>query len=221
MTPIPLLRAVILSVVLLAGAAAIGRASRTEPVLPRESFATFPMEIGEWQGQSADRFDQRVLTVLGVDEYVNRVYVDGLGRAVGLYVGFYRSQRQGDTIHSPLNCLPGAGWEPVKKLRVTIPVRAGDGETPRVTVNRFTIQRGLDRQVVLYWYQSHGRVVASEYWGKVYTVLDAIRLNRTDAAMIRVLSPVAGADGESEALAEQAVVRFAQALFPLLGTYLP
>ena len=221
MTPVPLRRAVVLSVVLLIAAAAIGRASRSEPVPPRESFATFPMDIGEWRGESADRFDQRILTVLGVDDYLNRVYVAARGRTVGLYVGFYRSQRQGDTIHSPLNCLPGAGWQPVKKQRVTIPVRDGRGGTRHVTVNRFTIQRGLDRQVVLYWYQSHGRVVASEYRGKVYTVLDAIRLNRTDAAMVRVVSPVDAPGDEPEALAEKTVVGFAQALFPLLETYLP
>jgi EpsI family protein len=179
------------------------------------------MEIGDWRGEAADRFDQRVLAVLGVDEYVNRIYSAGQDRAVGLYMGFYQSQREGDTIHSPLNCLPGAGWEPVRKGRVTIPVRTSAGETRQVTVNRFTIQRGLDRQVVLYWYQSHGRVVASEYWGKIHTVLDAIRLNRTDAAMIRVIAPVRGRDDEHEASAETNVVEFAQAMFPLLGRYLP
>jgi len=221
MTLIPLRRAIVLSLVLLAGAGAIGRASRTEPVLPRESLATFPMEIHGWQGHSADRFDQRILSVLGVDEYVSRLYVNGESRAVGLYIGFYQSQREGDTIHSPLNCLPGAGWEPVKRQRATITVSTATGERRPITVNRFTIQRGLDRQVVLYWYQSHGRVVASEYWGKVYTVLDAIRLNRTDAAIVRVIGPVAGTGEAPETAAEADVVAFAQAMFPLLGRYLP
>ena len=216
-----LVRSAVVCGVLVLGAVAIGRASKSEPVLVRESFATFPMEIGEWRGESADRFDQRILAVLGVDEYINRVYAAPGSRGVGLYVGFYQSQREGDTIHSPLNCLPGAGWEPVKKERVEVPVRTTGGEDRKISVNRFTIQRGLDRQVVLYWYQSHGRVVASEYWGKIYTVLDAIRLNRTDAAMIRVISPVYGSDAEAEAQAERATVDFTQALFPMLGRYLP
>ena len=102
-------------------------------------------------------------------------------------------------MHSPLNCLPGAGWEPVKRSRVPITVRTDpDPGAPvqTVTMNRIVIQKGLDRQVVLYWYQSHGRVVASEYWGKIYTVLDAIRLNRTDAAMVRVMSAVPDRDDE-------------------------
>jgi EpsI family protein len=88
-------------------------------------------------------------------------------------------------------------------------------------VNRILIQRGLDRQLVLYWYQSHGRIVPSEYWGKVYTVVDAIRLNRTDAAMIRVISPVANGDAASVDAAQRATTDFVQAFFPLLGRYLP
>ena len=221
MSRISLPRVAVLGAVLVLGSVAIGRASRSEPVLPRESFATFPMAVGEWQGRPADRFDQRVLSVLGVDEYINRIYTSPQQASVGLYVGFYQSQRQGDTIHSPLNCLPGAGWEPVRRERLKIQVRSERGEPGDIEVNRFTIQRGPDRQVVLYWYQSHGRVVASEYWGKMYTVIDAIRSNRTDAAMIRVISPIRGGDDESENRAQREVVEFTQALFPLLGRYLP
>ena len=111
--------------------------------------------------------------------------------AVGLYVGYHDSQRQGDTIHSPLNCLPGAGWQPLEQGRITVSVRDhGTARPAPIEVNRVVIGKGLDRQLVLYWYQSHRRVVASEYWGKVYTVLDAMRYNRTDAAMVRVITPV-------------------------------
>jgi EpsI family protein len=221
-SPVP--RALLLAACLLVGAVAIGRASKTEVTPPRQSFATFPMTIREWRGESTDRFDQRVLTVLGVDEYINRIYRQPAGAPLGLYIGFYRSQREGDTMHSPLNCLPGAGWEPLVTDRIPITVRRNDGpDTARITVNRVVIQKGLDRQVVVYWYQSHGRVVASEYWGKVFTVLDAIRLNRTDAAMIRVVCPVA--PGRAASTAEAAATReaheFVQAMFPLLSRYLP
>jgi len=86
-------------------------------------------------------------------------------------------------------------------------------------VNRVIIEKGLDRQLVLYWYQSHGRVVASEYWGKIYTVVDALRYNRTDAAMIRVMTPLN--DQSPEQAAEARAVQFVQALFPQLSQYLP
>ncbi len=85
-------------------------------------------------------------------------------------------------------------------------------------VNRFVIQRGLDKQVVIYWYQSHGRVVASEYWGKIYTVVDAIRLNRTDAAMIRVICPVTGPEAADQARAEQRGHRVHEGDVPAAGT---
>jgi exosortase D (VPLPA-CTERM-specific) len=212
-------RFVLVAVCLVAGAVAIGRASKSEPTPPRQPFSTFPVQIGDWRGENAPRFDQQILAVLGVDDYVNRSYVSGGGGRVGLYIGYYQSQRQGDTIHSPLNCMPGAGWEPTKRERVTLTVADGGGAR-QIAVNRIVIRKGLDRQVVLYWYQSHGRVVASEYWGKIYTVLDAIRLNRTDAAMIRLISPVAVAgDGEDEA-AERATA-LAVAVYPLLDRYLP
>jgi EpsI family protein len=140
---------------------------------------------------------------------------------VGLYVGFYGSQRQGDTIHSPLNCLPGAGWVPIEQERTLIPVRSTPAGPDRtIQVNRFVIQKGLDRQVVFYWYQSRDRVVASEYWGKVYTVLDAMRHNRTDAALVRVTVPI-GVDAGGRGQAMMAGVAFVQALFPHLSKHLP
>ena len=215
-----LIRPFVIALCLVLGAVVIGRTSKSELTPARESFSTFPMEIGDWRGESVPRFNQQILAVLGVDEYVTRTYYAPSGRAVGLYVGFYQSQRQGDTMHSPLNCLPGAGWEPVKKERVTIEVPTTTG-TRAIVVNRIVILKGLDKQVVLYWYQSHGRVVASEYWGKIYTVVDAIRLNRTDAAMVRVISPVTGSDAAAEQTAERLTVDFTRAMFPLLGRYLP
>jgi EpsI family protein len=104
-------------------------------------------------------------------------------------------------------------------LAISIPPAAPDAPDPEIVVNRYVVQKGLDRQLVLYWYQSHGRVVASEYWGKFYLIRDAVRLNRTDGALVRVITPV-GDDGD-EARAEQTAIRFVKALFPVLGSYLP
>jgi EpsI family protein len=141
---------------------------------------------------------------------------------VSLYIGYYQTQRQGSTIHSPMNCLPGAGWNPKERTTLAIPVqRASDAATETIQVNRLVIEKGFDRQLVLYWYQAHGRVVASEYWGKIYTVLDAMRMNRTDAAMVRVISPISGTGAQSEVTAEHAAVQLVQAVFPDLSRHLP
>jgi len=220
-------RAILVSLVLLAGSAYLGMASKTEPVPIRRTLEDLPMTLGEWQGQAAAPMNPQVLAILGVDDYVERYYFLPDGSMVGLYIGYYQSQRQGDTIHSPLNCLPGAGWNPVKKERVVIPVEApgrlpGEPVSSRdITVNSIVIQKGTESQLVVYWYQSQGRVVASEYWGKIYTVLDAIRTNRTDAAMVRVMAPIGAGNSGAERNAAAHTIDFVKLLFPLLGYYLP
>lgn len=210
-------RILIICAVFLAASAFIAHASRPEITPVREPLEGIPMRIGDWRGVDAVEFDQRVMDVLGVDDYVNRVYHNPEREAVGLYIGYYQSQRQGDTIHSPLNCLPGAGWNPVQKDRILI---TPEGNSP-IRVNRIVILKGTQKQLVLYWYQGHGRVIASEYSGKFYTVVDALRTNRTDAAMIRVIRPIGDLNTESEMVAEKHAVDFVKALYPLLARYLP
>ncbi len=217
-----IVRTVIVALCLLGGTVVLARSSHTEAVPIRESLDHFPLAIGSWQGQRLQDFDQKILSVLGVDEYVNRAYVADGKPPVGLYIGYYQSQRQGDTMHSPLNCLPGAGWLPARQGRTTVETR--DEHGPRtIEINHVIIEKGLDRQVVLYWYQSHGRVVASEYWGKIYTVVDAVRLNRTDGALVRVIVPVlsVGPSADPEGDAERTALEFTRQLFPALGRHLP
>jgi EpsI family protein len=212
-------RILILCLVFLATTALLARAVKTEPVPMREPFDLLPMGIGAWEGQQQPEMDPRVLKVLGVDDYVDRIYRGSGASYIGLYVGYYRSQREGDTMHSPMNCLPGAGWNPAQRSVIEIPVAGEDLRAIRV--NRIVIQKGMSKQLVLYWYQSHGRVVASEYWGKIYTVLDAIRTNRTDAALVRIICPIAGMDAEADRVAETEVVEFVRLLFPMLERHLP
>jgi EpsI family protein len=212
-------RMVALSLFLLLGAGVVAKASRTEIVPPRQSFTSFPPTIGEWEGRDTARFTAEELAVLGADEYLSKIYAAPPRSYVGLYIGYYESQRQGDSIHSPLNCLPGAGWQPLSKSYVAIPV-SSDGRT--ITVNRYVIEKGLERQVVLYWYQSHGRVVANEYRSKVLMVYDAMRLNRSDAALVRVISGYMSSEGaQGEQNADRRATEFTKQMFPLLDTYLP
>lgn len=213
-------RIVALSVALLLGVTLVATASRTEVVPARERLHQFPSTIGEWRGRDEPEFSERILGVLGVDDYLNRTYHSQAG-TVGLYVGFYGSQRQGDTIHSPMNCLPGSGWQPVSRTYLDVPVQTGTGEAQTISINRYVVAKGLDRNVVLYWYQSHGRVVANEYRSKIFMVFDAVRLNRTDAALVRVVSPGIGPGRLSEEAASAIAVDFVKRTFPLLEKYLP
>jgi EpsI family protein len=212
-------RILILTICFVAASVYIGK-ERTEPAVVRDTLSRFPMKIGEWSSRDLV-LDDRVLSVLGLDDYLSRLYSSAAG-PVELYVGFYQTQRQGNTIHSPLNCLPGSGWNPVHRSRITIPVATGQRTPDReIEINRITIEQGLERAVVLYWYQAHGRVVASEYWGRIYTVIDAMQMNRTDGAIVRVVRPIKGTGPEPEAEAEKEAVNFVLSIFPLLSRYLP
>ena len=215
----PLTRALAVCLLLVATTLFLANARKAEVAEPRADLDGFPMQIESWQAVVDPPMDEDVLKVLGVDDYLSRVYYQPDGAAVGLYMGYYGSQRQGDTIHSPLNCLPGAGWEPVSDGRLTI--RDVDGRGRTVTVNRYIVQKGLDQQLVLYWYQSHGRVIASEYTSKLFLIHDAIRLNRTDGSLVRVIAPIRVDASDHGAAAERLAEQFVRVVFPLLPSYLP
>jgi EpsI family protein len=212
-------KAIVLFTVFVAASGVIARAQRSEVVPPRQPLDRLPLTMSEWRGRVDPPLTDEELKVLGADDYLMRTYFQG-GKAAGLYIGYWGTQKRGDTVHSPLNCLPGSGWEPVSRRSLRIAVTES-GKPRDIDVNRFVIQKGLDRQLVLYWYQSHGRVVASEYWGKFYLVADALRSSRSDTAMVRVVAPIADGSAEAEAAAEQNAVRFVEQLFPRLEEYIP
>ncbi|HVL66391.1 MAG TPA: EpsI family protein [Vicinamibacterales bacterium] len=199
-------------IAMLAAAALFGaRASGREAQVARESLATLPHVLDDWRGREAAPLRGDVVAQLGVDDYIHRTYVAPERPPVSLYAGYYESQRQGDTIHSPQNCLPGAGWRPVSSSILTI--EAGGRQVP---VNHYVIQKGLDRQVVLYWYQGRGRVIANEFHNKALLMWDAATLRRTNGGLVRIISPHAEtADATPGALA------FAKALIPRLERLMP
>ena len=203
-------------VVLLGATTGMAYLSHGEATPPAKPLTELPAKIGPYAQVTEWKLDQETLDVLKVTDYVNRGYWEpGLNKnLMGLYIAYFRSQRQGATIHSPKNCLPGAGWNPVQSTIYQL--KLDDGR--QVPVNMYVLRRGLDEQVVLYWYQSHGRIIASEYWGKFYLVYDAMRLNRTDAALVRITVPV---DHGDEAAAEQRAVAFAKTITTQVDQVIP
>lgn len=205
-----------LLVFLLATTAVFLRSRSRAEVLPQRSqLSSFPLQMGEWAGREV-AINDATLKILGDGEFLHRIYVNSSGIApVDFFIAYFPSQRTGSTIHSPKNCLPGAGWVPVESIH--LPLRKPDGQT--IVVNRYVIAKGPDRQLVLYWYQSHGRAVASEYWAKVYLVADAIHLNRSDGSLIRVITPLTRT--ESIESGQQRAVEFAHQILPVLDSYVP
>jgi EpsI family protein len=203
-------RVLILTACLLATAGVLERAS-TAPARATSSLAEIPMRLAEWQGRAGDPFDAETLAVLGVDDYLTRWYVGPAGAVAHVYVGYYRSQGEGDSIHSPRNCLPGTGWQPVSSGVTDLVTDGG-----RATVNRYVVQKGPDRQLVLYWYQGRGRTIANEYVNRFYMVTDAVWRGRSDASLVRVNVPVQSAID----VAEGRAVDLAQRLHPLLERHL-
>jgi len=202
--------------VLITGTALILRArTRNEVFPPRHNLESFPQDIMGWKGTDIT-IEKDTLQLLGPGDFMvrfstkqeNSPYID-------LYIAYFPSQRTGDTIHSPKNCLPGAGWAPLEATRTTLSV---PGHTP-FPVNRYVIGKGDARELVLYWYWAHDRGVASEYWAKYYLITDSIKLNRSDGSLVRVTTPIY--QGESTDDAEQRLLPFIDAIVPLLPAYIP
>jgi len=206
----------ILTVVILLAAAALNHyLSKPDISLPRKSLAEFPRELGDWSVVSDQRMDDGSMRILQVDDYILRNYRNSEGKVIGLYIGYFKSQREGKGIHSPRQCLPGAGWVPLDSMVYEVVAPSHNPGT--VPINKFIMGKGLDRQLYLFWYHGRGRIYASEYWNKIYLIWDGLTKRRTDGALVRVNNPVLG--NTEDALKTQS--DFIQLLLPLLKEYVP
>ncbi len=184
-----------------------------EPVVPASRpLRQFPLHLGGWTGVELP-LEPRILHALRLHDYLNRVYFSPQLGSLGFYVAYYPRQRFGDDIHSPKNCLPGSGWEPIRSGALTIALP--DAQTLRV--NDYLVGRDARRDLILYWYQQQGRVVRSEYWSKFYQIWDGLTQHRSDAALVRVASPIRSGGVR----AQQRAVRFIQLAYPRLRAFLP
>ena len=206
----------ILLIVLLFGGGIINAWERAgEASVSRRPLKDFPSQLGSWHQRGSDsRFDDETEKVLRADDYVSRNYESADGRVASFYVGYYASQRTGATYHSPLNCLPGAGWVMSDGGRIMIAPANGRAA---FEANRYVVQNGKDRALMLYWYEGRGRALASEYWGKIYTVIDSVRRRRSDGAMVRIMVPM----GESKEEAEKTALEIAAQAAPQLSAFVP
>ena len=187
--------------------------SRAEEIPPVKPFSDFPDTIGPWQGRKGALADG-ILQVLGVEDYVLSDFTRPPDRFVNLYIGFYKSQRKGDLIHSPRNCLPGAGWHIVDTGREIL-TDPETGQTYKVA--SLVLKKRDQYQMVLYWFHSRGRIIASEYMQKIWLVIDAVFRNRTDGSFVRLITPVTSTQQE----AVQLLREFAGHLKPKLDEYIP
>ena len=184
--------------------------NRSEIIPERSRFVTFPATIGEWHGR-ASLLEPQVEHGLALEDYILSDYSKPDGKAVNLYVAYYASQRTGESPHSPLVCIPGDGWLITKLERTSY-----GAEQP---MNRAVIERNGSKQLVYYWYEERGRRIASEYWSKWYLLSDAITKNRSDGALVRLITTVL--PGELERDADSRLQSFIRDLLPGLSGYLP
>lgn len=203
-------------VLMLAGTALILQARRkTDRVPVSEPLSHFPQRIAESVASDL-QIDQETLAVLGAGDFLSRVYTnDGQVPPIGLFIGYFPSQRTGATMHSPRNCLPGSGW--TFESSQYIDLRDARGKMHQV--GEYIIANGGNRQFVIYWYEAHGRSVANEYTAKIYMITDAVRLNRTDGALVRVTTPISS--GEGTGGARDRAEAFVGQLAPLLPRFIP
>lgn len=190
--------------------------STVSPVPIKKSLSTFSKTIGNYKLTNSFQSSTDVLELLGVDDYIQYNYTSDAGDNINLYAGYYRAVGVEGSYHSPKNCIPGGGWgiDTIKEVQLNSGI---EGNT-KSTVSEMLIRRGSDYQVVLYWYQNRGRIIASEYWEKIYLVLDAMLKGRRDGTFVRIMSIAPNGDITGT---EKKLQEFAEDVLPLLENHLP
>jgi len=189
----------------------IGHSENRQPL--NQSFDDFPKTIGKWHGKKS-QLDTQVIDMLGLDDYVLMNYISPDRRHVNLYIGYFEYQGEGKGSHSPKNCMPGGGWNIIGSDIQEISFQETDR---KIEVIKLTLQKGSERQIVLYWYQGRDRIIASEYWQKIWLVIDSIFRQRTDESFVRLISRVNG----SEEKTLETLKEFARMISPYLNEYIP
>lgn len=203
----------VLTLVIIIQAVLFYSASHGESTPLPMPLAGFPATFGSWTVLSEGVVDADTQAVLKADDTLTRDYASPEGKA-NLFIAYFKTQRTGQSPHSPKNCLPGSGFQPSESGRIDIQVG-----NRTINVNRYVVSRGEDESVVLYWYQSQGRVIADEFAAKFYLISDSIRHHRSDTSLVRIVVPVI--PGVDRAQASKTALDFVQASYPIVDTWLP
>jgi EpsI family protein len=185
-----------------------------EKMASRKPFPNFPTTVGQWSG-TRQFLDQKFIAELDFTDYLIIDYRNGSGELVNFYVAYYESQPKGESIHSPETCLPGSGW--VFREAGTTPIALQGGKM--MTVNRAIMEKAGSRQLVYFWFPARGRILINAYELKLYGFWDALTRQRTDAALVRVITPIL--PGESPNQSENRLQNLILNLQPLLAEYIP
>jgi EpsI family protein len=212
-----------LVIVLLASTAFVLQSRGDADRIPvSQPLSQMPEHFDGWTAQDVPLTDD-TLAVLGKGDFLNRIYTSQPGARssttrlapISLFIGYFPSQRTGQTMHSPQNCLPGAGWTFDSQRYTSLE----DINGKQYKVGEYVISNGDIKQFVIYWYQAHGRSIPNEYRAKLYMVADAIRMNRTDGALVRVITQVL--PSESLDSARDRATQFTRQMAPNLPRFIP
>jgi EpsI family protein len=201
---------------LVAGAAWQLMPAHVPDPVTRLPLGVFPLQVEGWKGQ-ASILDSNIERVLGADDYLLADYRKG-NEDVNLLMTFYDSQTQGSGIHSPEICLPGGGWEVSRWQQKLVSIDGGD-HTLVLQVNRAVIQRGLERQLVYFWFEQRGRRLTNDFEAKFASMWDTITSGRSDGGLVRVVTPIGQAEDDEQADAR--LQSFLQNVVPQLPEYFP
>lgn len=185
-----------------------------EEQLLNKNFKDFPMQIGSWQGRIQE-MEQKFIDTLDFTDYIMADYSDASGKSVNFYVAYYASQRKGESIHSPATCLRGGGWQFKKAGNSGLKLRDGS----LLPVNRAVIEKKPYQQISYYWFPSRDRVLTNAFQMKWYNFWDAMTRQRTDGALVRVITLVY--QDETVEDAEKRIQAFINDVQPVLTTFLP
>jgi EpsI family protein len=202
----------VLTLVLIVQAGLFYAASRGESAPFAAPLSAFPHSIGSWRLVQEGVIEKEELDVLKADDTLIRYY-GGPDGGANLFIAYFKTQRTGQSPHSPKNCLPGSGWQPSENSRIDVDTSAGP-----IHINRYLVAKGDNQSLVYYWYQSQGRVIADEFAAKFYLIEDSIRKHRSDTALVRVVVPVAK---DGIARAETTGMEFVKTFYPAVKGYLP
>jgi EpsI family protein len=181
------------ALLMIAATGALAQAARVQGPPMHAQLDALPYQVSAWTGRDALPPDPETLRILAADSYLNRSYAGASATPIDLYIAYYGRQRPGVSIHSPLHCLPGTGWEPLDIADVAVAQPDGTQAQAR----RLIVRKNSDRAVVLYWYAIHGRMIANETVSKAWLLHDSLRFHRSDAALVRIVVPIRGGSADT------------------------